>query len=132
MSNSNTPMPLGDAMSAILEVLRGLDEESKDGLWSEDVLSKVHAAACELASLPAEIQHDVVAADGLRLLLEAIVRVRVPDPPEAGVIETIGWLEAPFDPASKVIAPIDCWHLKFQTFLVFHVLRLKSIINLEL
>ena len=48
--NSTTPMPLGDAMSAILEVLRGLDEESKDGLWSEDVLSKVHAAACELAS----------------------------------------------------------------------------------
>ena len=130
--NSNTSMPLGDAMSAILEVLRGLDEESKDGLWSEDVLSKVHAAACELASLPAEIQHDVVAADGLRLLLEAIVRVRVPDPPEAGVIETIGWLEAPFDPASKVIVT-GCHDAVLPGRLVDPILpdRLRSAAGIE-
>ena len=101
--NSSSVMPLGDAIAAALDLLRRLDEEAKDGLWPEEVLIRVHDAACKLASMPIEIQYDVVAADGLRLLLEAIARVRVPDPPEAGAIETIGWLEAPFDPASRVI-----------------------------
>ena len=100
---STSEMPFADAIAAILDLLRRLDEEEKDGLWPVDVLSRIRDAACELASTPVEIQQYVLVADGLRLLLEAIAPVRVPDPPEAGAIETIGWLEAPFDPAARVI-----------------------------
>ena len=101
--HSTSVMSLDVAIAAVLDLLRRLDEEAKNNLWPEEILTRVHDAACELASTPAEIQHEVLAADGVRLLLEAIARVRVPDPPEAGAIETIGWLEAPFDPASRVI-----------------------------
>ncbi|MHC4245773.1 MAG: PD-(D/E)XK nuclease family protein [Planctomycetota bacterium] len=103
--------PLGDAetdrldrmLTGLLEVLQRLDDEDAAGLWSEEILRVVRDAVGGLVPLPAELQPNVTAAEAIRLLLRTLEQARLPDPPDPAAIETIGWLEAPFDPAGRVI-----------------------------
>ena len=103
--------PLGDAatdrldrmLAGLLEVLQRLDDEDAAGLWSEEILRLVRDAVGDLIPLPEELQPTVTASEAIRLLLGTLDAARLPDPPDPAAIETIGWLEAPFDPAGRVI-----------------------------
>lgn len=103
--------PLGDAgpdrldrmLTGLLEVLQRLDDEDAAGLWSEEILRLVRDAVGDLIPLPEELQPTVTASEAIRLLLGTLDAARLPDPPDPAAIETIGWLEAPFDPAGSVI-----------------------------
>lgn len=90
-------------LDGLLEVLERLDDEDADGLWSEEILRLVRDAVGDLNSLPATLQPMVTAAEAIRLLLRTLEPARLPDRPDPAAIETIGWLEAPFDPAGRVI-----------------------------
>ncbi len=103
--------PLGDGsadrldrmLMGLLEVLQRLDDEDAAGLWSEEILRQVRDAVGDLIPLPEELQPTVTAAEAIRILLGTLDAARLPDPPDPAAIETIGWLEAPFDPAERVI-----------------------------
>ena len=103
--------PLGKAdadrldrmLVGLLEVLQRLDDEDAAGIWPDEILRPLRDAAGELISLPVEIQPTVTGAEAIRVLLGALESARLPDPPDPAAIETIGWLEAPFDPAGRVI-----------------------------
>ncbi|MAB71555.1 MAG: hypothetical protein CMJ54_03515 [Planctomycetaceae bacterium] len=90
-------------LAGLLEVLQRLDDEDAAGLWSEEILRLVRDAVGELIALPEALQPTVTAAEAIRLLLGTLDPARLPDPPDPAAIETIGWLEAPFDPAGRVV-----------------------------
>lgn len=93
--------PLGSIVAGIVDVLaQGLEASSIRSDREFDVFAD---AVAPLIGVPETLQPSATPVEGCAVLLEVVSRASVPDPHEADALETIGWLEAPFDPAERVV-----------------------------
>lgn len=97
------PAPLPTQVDRLVDLLARIDATAADrSPWSESALRAVRAAADRLSAIPDAIAPRVEIRDAILMLLEALQRESQPDPGLADALETIGWLEAPFDPAARI------------------------------
>jgi len=98
------PAPLGAQIDAILRVLARIDGAAGDASpWSEASLRAVREAADPLRAIPAAFEPTVGRGDAVTRLLQSLQSQPLPDPGDPSAIETIGWLESPFDPAPHLV-----------------------------
>jgi hypothetical protein len=96
--------PLGVQILAILDMLQRVDAGAgPDSPWSEASLRAVRSAADQLLAIPEPLQPRLDASDAVMRLLTALRSVQIPDPADPAAVETIGWLESPFDPAPNLV-----------------------------
>lgn len=68
-----------------------------------ETLKRIRGAALHLHRLPPPLGAPGTAPDAIRLLLDEIGGSAVPDEPEAGAIELLGWLELALDDSPHVV-----------------------------
>ncbi|MEE2971999.1 MAG: PD-(D/E)XK nuclease family protein, partial [Planctomycetota bacterium] len=95
--------PLVDWIADLLERLRIIDEEIPDGVWSSTSLEGVRDAVSPLLAIPTTLSPRLAAAEAIEIVVELLGRTSLPDPGRRDALETIGWLEAPFDPAGRLV-----------------------------
>ncbi len=90
-------------IGAVIDLLARIDLAAGDASpWSESALRAVRTAGERLSAMPTPLAPIVGRAHAIRLLLDVLQGVPQPDPGSTDAIETIGWLEAPFDPAPRL------------------------------
>jgi hypothetical protein len=78
-----------------------LEVANDPGVFSMRSLQSVREIVGGLASIPREIDSLVTSANALEIIIEIISRTAVVDSSGPSALETIGWLESPFDPAPR-------------------------------
>ena len=87
----------------LLDLLDRVDAELPSGAFGPETLEEVSEVVRAMASVPEALDFEVTAAVALQMIVEAMSRVKLADPGGGAAIETIGWLEAPFDSASHLV-----------------------------
>lgn len=95
--------PIGEQIAHVLGLLARIDATVlADASWSEASLRAVRKAAEPLMSIPPSLQPRLDRRTAVARLIEALRTETMPDPGDADAVETIGWLDAPFDPAARI------------------------------
>jgi hypothetical protein len=63
----------------------------------------IATAIRELAETPRDADHPCAPSHAIRLILDSLADQSLPTRHDPGAVETVGWLDLPFDPASRVI-----------------------------
>ena len=95
--------PLNEWVNELIGLLRRVDDEHEDGAWSDASTRAVRDALAAVMMIPAALTPMLDASEAMAVMVELVGRGSLPDPGAADSIETIGWLEAPFDPARRLL-----------------------------
>ncbi len=103
-SGPTHPDRLTTQVDVIVDLLARIDLAAGDASgWSDSSLRAVRTAAERLSGIPSELSPIVDLAQAIRMFLDTLRSVSQPDPAMTDSLETIGWLEGPFDPASRIL-----------------------------
>ena len=95
--------PLTEWVDELLGLLRRVDDEHDGGAWSAPSTGAVRDALAAVMTIPGPLVPALDASEAMAVMVELVSRGSLPDPGSADSIETIGWLEAPFDPAKRFL-----------------------------
>ena len=87
----------------LLDLLDRVDAEHENGAFGRETFKEVADVVAAIASVPDALDAEVTAAVAMEMIVEAMSRVKLADPGGASAVETIGWLEAPFDSAAHLM-----------------------------
>ena len=87
----------------LLELLDRVDEGREPRSFSRESLEAVIEVVRAIASVPGALDASMPAVAGIEMIVETVARVAIADPGGPSAVETIGWLEAPFDPAARLM-----------------------------
>lgn len=98
---------LSATVTELLGLLGRLDAAAADvsgdvSGWSDGALRVVRKVADAMLAIPPSLQPTLSRRDVVRRMLDSMRFETIPDPGDPNAVETIGWLDAPFDPASQV------------------------------
>lgn len=102
-SDSNASRPASAWAMDLLELLGRVDEGREPPSFTPETKDAVVDVVRAIASVPDALDASVPAVAGMEMIVEAVARISIADPGGPSAIETIGWLEAPFDPAPRLM-----------------------------
>lgn len=97
------PAPSTVRVPEVLDLLARIDRLAGDASpWSDVALRAVRTAAERLAGIPLELAPQVTVREAMLLMLDTLAGLSQPDPGRPDAVETIGWVDAAFDPAPGI------------------------------